>query len=135
MAGPPLVVIVDDDLSVRESLPELLRQCGFAATAFPSADALLASDVLGQAACLILDIAMPGVSGIALARELGRRGQAPPIVFISGDTDERERSRLLQEGAVACVFKPFGEGVLLAAVRVALGAAAAAVDRGILEED
>ena len=122
MASPPLVVIVDDDLSVRESLPELLRQCGFAATALPSADALLASDVLHEASCLILDLAMPGMSGIELARELARRGQPIPFVFISGDTDEHDRPRLLQEGAVACLFKPFGEGELLAAVRVALAA-------------
>jgi len=126
MARPPLVVIVDDDLSVRESLPELLRQCGYAAVALPSAPALLASDALDQASCLLLDIAMPGMSGIDLARELTRRGRAVPIVFISGDTGEQDRSRLLQEGAVACVFKPFGEEELLAAVRAALAPSAPA---------
>ena len=123
MASRALVVVVDDDLSVRESLPELLQQCGFAATAFASADDFLASSTMDQTSCLILDIVMPGMSGIELARELARRGQAIPIVFISGDGDERDRLRLLlQEGAVECLFKPFGETELLDAVRVALGA-------------
>ena len=72
MAGRALVVVVDDDLSVRESLPELLRQCGFSATAFASADDFVASSLVDQTSCLILDIAMPGRSGIELARELAR---------------------------------------------------------------
>ena len=122
MASRALVVVVDDDLSVRESLPELLRQCGFASTAFASADDFLASNVMDQTSCLILDIAMPGMSGIELARELARQRQAIPIVFISGDGDESDRLRLLQEGAVECLFKPFSETELLEAVRVALGA-------------
>jgi FixJ family two-component response regulator len=121
MPSRALVVVVDDDLSVRESLPELLRQCGFAATAFASAYDFLASDVMDRTSCLILDIAMPGMSGIDLARELARRGQAIPLVFISGDGDQSDRPRLLQEGAVECLFKPFGEAQLLDAVRVALG--------------
>jgi FixJ family two-component response regulator len=121
LGGRTVVVVVDDDLSVRESLPELLRQCGFATTAFASADEFLGANVMDQTACLILDLAMPGLSGIELARELARQRQAIPIVFITGDGDESDRARLLQEGAVECLFKPFSETELLDAVRVALG--------------
>ena len=121
MSSQALVVVVDDDLSMRESLPELLRQCSFAATAFASALDFLASNVIDQTSCLILDIAMPGMSGIELARELAKRAHAIPIVFITGNGDESDRPRLLQEGAVACLFKPFGETELLQAVRLALG--------------
>jgi FixJ family two-component response regulator len=121
VASQALVIVVDDDLSVRESLPELLRQCGFAATAFASAAEFLTSGVVGQADCLILDVAMPGMSGIELARDLAGRGQAIPIVFMTAQGDQSERPRLLQEGAVACLFKPFTETQLLEAVGSALG--------------
>lgn len=120
MPSRPLVVVIDDDLSVRESLPDLLMQCGFAATAFASADAFLASSVMAQTSCLILDIAMPGMSGVELTRELARQGQAIPVIFITGGGDESDRPRLLQEGVVECLFKPFSETDLLDAVRVAL---------------
>ena len=116
-----LVVVVDDDLSVRESLPELLRQCGFAATAFASADDFLAANVENQTSCLILDVAMPGMSGIELVRHLVQHGRTFPVIFISGGGDESDRPRLLQKGAVDCLFKPFSEVDLLDAVRAALG--------------
>lgn len=122
MASGVLLVVVDDDLSVRESLPELLRQCGFAATAFASAGDFLASPAMDQTSCLIVDVAMPEMSGVELVRELGRRGLAIPVIFITADGDEGHRARLLGEGAVACLFKPFGEAELLAAVKRALGA-------------
>ncbi len=121
MASRALVVVVDDDLSVRESLPELLRQCGFAATAFASAGDFLASSVTDPISCLILDIAMPGKSGIELAQELARSGQAIPIIFMTARGDRRDRARLLREGAAECLFKPFSESELLDAIRVALG--------------
>jgi FixJ family two-component response regulator len=128
MASRALVVVVDDDLSVRESLPELLRQCGFAAAAFASADDFLGSNVVDLSSCLVLDVVMPGMSGVDLARELARRGRAIPIVFISGDGDESDRARMLrEEGAVEFLFKPFSEVELLAAVRAALGAPASGV--------
>jgi FixJ family two-component response regulator len=127
MSSQALVVVVDDDLSMRESLPELLRQCGFAATAFASGPDFLASNVIEQTSCLILDIAMPGMSGIELARELAKRAQAIPTVFITANGDDSDRPRLLQEGAVACLFKPFGETELLQAIRLALGTKANAV--------
>ena len=115
-----LVSIVDDDESVRESLPDLLRQFGFAAEAFSSAEELLASNVVSETSCLLLDIAMPGMSGPDLQQELTRRRQEIPIVFITANGDRTVRPRLLARGAVECRSKPFSEAALLDAVRAAL---------------
>jgi FixJ family two-component response regulator len=115
-----LVSVVDDDESVRESVPALLRECGFAAEAFSSAEAFLASDVLSDTRCLLLDVAMPGMSGPDLQHELIRRQEAIPIVFITGTGDKSARPRLLAHGAVDCLFKPFSEAALLDAVTSAL---------------
>ena len=115
-----LVSVVDDDESVRDSLPDLLRLFGFAAEAFSSAEAFLASDVVGETSCLLLDIAMPGMSGPDLQQELTLRRQKIPIVFITGHGDSTVRLRLLADGAVECLFKPFSEAALLDAVRAAL---------------
>ena len=115
-----LVAIVDDDESVRESLPDLLREFGFAPEAFSSAEAFLASDVVGETSCLLLDVAMPGMSGPELQQELRRRRQAIPIVFITAHGDESVRPGLLAEGAVECLFKPFSEAALLNALNSAL---------------
>ena len=120
MGHRALVSVVDDDESVRESLPDLLRECGFAVEAFASAEAFLASACLGQTQCLLLDIAMPGMSGLELQRELTRRRHAIPIVFITAHGDETDRPRLLAQGAVACLFKPFSETALLEALQAAL---------------
>ncbi len=120
MGKPSLVSVVDDDESVRESLPDLLRQLGFAAQAFSSAEAFLASEFVGQTSCLILDIAMPGMSGPDLQRELTRRRQKIPIVFITANGDRAVRPRLLAQGAVECLFKPFSDTVLLDALNAAL---------------
>ena len=119
-AGRTLVSVVDDDESVRESLPDLLRQLGFAAQAFSSAKAFLGSEVVSETRCLILDIAMPGMSGPDLQQELVRRRQEIPIVFITANGDRTVRSRLLAQGAVECLFKPFSETALLDALNAAL---------------
>lgn len=116
-----LVAVVDDDESVRESLPDLLRESGYAAQAFASAEELLDSGDLIRFGCLILDIAMPGMSGPELHQELGRRGQPIPVVFITANGDETVRPRLLEQGAVDCLFKPFSETALLAAISAAEG--------------
>jgi FixJ family two-component response regulator len=116
----PLVSVVDDDESVRESLPDLLRQFGFAAEAFESAEAFLGSNVLSATNCLLLDIAMPGMSGPELQQELMRRQLAMPIVFITAHGDRTDRPRLLARGAVECLFKPFSEAALLDALNAAL---------------
>jgi FixJ family two-component response regulator len=118
---PSLVSVVDDDESVRESLPDMLRQFGLAARAFSSAEAFLASDVIGQTSCLILDVAMPGTSGPDLQRALASRRQHIPIVFITASGDTVIRTQVLADGAVACLFKPFSEAALLDALNAALG--------------
>ncbi|HSF15252.1 MAG TPA: response regulator [Vicinamibacteria bacterium] len=120
MGKRSLVSVVDDDESVRESLPDLLRQFGFAAQAFSSAEAFLASDVVNETSCLLLDIAMPGMSGPELQQELLRRRQEIPIVFITANGDKTVRPRLLAQGAVECLFKPFSEAALLEALNAAL---------------
>jgi FixJ family two-component response regulator len=119
MVTPSLVSVVDDDESVRESLPDLLREFGFAALAFSSAEEFLASDCVGQTKCLILDIAMPGMSGPDLKRELTRRRQEIPIVFITAQRDETIRLRMLEQGAVECLFKPFSDTALLEVLNTA----------------
>jgi FixJ family two-component response regulator len=116
----PLVSVVDDDVSVRESLPGLLKELGFAPQAFSSAEAFLASDCVNETKCLILDIAMPGMSGPDLQRELVRRQQNIPIVFITARSDETVRQGVLKAGAIECLFKPFGEAALLDAINAAL---------------
>ena len=118
----PLISVVDDDESVSESLPDLLRELGFAARAFSSAEEFLASDLLGQTGCLVVDVSMPGMSGPDLQRELARRRQEIPIVFITAHGDETLRPRLLASGAVECLFKPFSEAALLDALDAALHA-------------
>ncbi len=115
-----LVSIVDDDESVRESLPDLIRQFGFNVEAFASADAFLSSEFVNDTKCLVLDIAMPGMSGTDLQRELAHRRQMIPIVFITASGDRSIRRRLLAEGAVDCLFKPFSETALLDALNAAL---------------
>jgi FixJ family two-component response regulator len=117
----PLVSIVDDDESVRESLPDLLKEFGFAAQAFSSAEEFLASESISGTRCLILDIAMPGMTGPDLQRELKLRRQDIPIVFITAHRDRTVRPRMLEEGAVDCLFKPFSDTALLAALTTALG--------------
>jgi FixJ family two-component response regulator len=115
-----LVSVVDDDVSVRESLPDLLRQFGFAAEAFSSAEAFLASDTVSRTSCLILDLALPGMSGPDLQQELTRLRPEIPIVFITAHGDETLRPRLLVRSAVACLFKPFSDAALLDALNTAL---------------
>ena len=120
MTSRLLVSIVDDDESVRESLPDLLKEFGFAVEAFSSAEAFLASDHIGRTSCLILDMAMPGMSGPDLQRELKLRRQDIPIVFITGHGDETVRPRALAEGAAECLLKPFSDASLREALDVAL---------------
>lgn len=116
----PLISVVDDDESVRESLPDLLKEFGFAAQAFSSAEEFLISKYLSETKCLILDVAMPGLSGPDLQRELMRRQQEIPIVFITAHRDETVRPRLIKQGAVECLFKPFSDSDLLEALNSAL---------------
>jgi len=115
-----LVSVVDDDESIRESLPDLIKEFGLAARAFSSPEEFLASDCVDQTKCLLLDIAMPGMSGPDLQRELKLRGRKIPIIFITASTDRAVRPRLLEQGAVECLFKPFSDAALLDALNTAL---------------
>jgi len=115
-----LLSVVDDDESVRESLPDLLRELGFAARTFSSAEEFLSSDCVDETRCLILDIAMPGMTGPELRLELKSRRREIPIVFITAQKDETMRARLLKEGAAGFLLKPFSDTALLAAVNAAL---------------
>ena len=120
MAKRSLVSVVDDDESVRESLPDLLREFGFAVQAFSSAEEFLASNCVCQTKCLILDVAMPGMSGPDLQRELMLRRKEIPIVFITAHGGETVRPQLLEQGAVECLFKPFSDTALREALNAAL---------------
>jgi FixJ family two-component response regulator len=120
MVNGPLVSVVDDDESVRESLPDLLGEFGFSTQVFSSAEAFLQSEWMGQTKCLILDVAMPGMSGPDLQRELRRRGHAIPIVFITAHSSEATRLDLVARGAVACLLKPFSPVDLLDALNAAI---------------
>ena len=116
----PLVSVVDDDQSVRESLPDLLREFGFAAETFSSAEEFLDSSLVGETQCLILDVAMSGMSGPDLQAELARRRQMIPIIFITAHREETVRLRVLAQGAVSCLFKPFSDTALLEALNTAI---------------
>ena len=120
MTKQPLVSVVDDSDSVRESLPDLLQHAGFAVQAFASAEAFLASAAPDDTNCLILDVGLPGMSGPDLQQELKRLGRAIPIVFITAQGDRSLQPRLVREGAAACLFKPFSDTALLTAVESAL---------------
>jgi FixJ family two-component response regulator len=121
MDKPLLVAVVDDSDSVRESLPDLLQEFGFAAQAFSSAEAFLASEAPNHTSCLVLDVGLPGMSGPELQDELLRTGKGIPIVFITAQGDPSLRPRLLARGASAYLLKPFSDDALLEAVNTALG--------------
>jgi FixJ family two-component response regulator len=123
MRRSSLISVVDDDVSSRESLPDLLQTFGFAAVSFASAEAFLASDVLADTRCLILDVSMPGMSGPELQCELTRRALKIPIVFMTARCDEVLRADLLARGAVDCLFKPFSDHDLRSALARAVGKA------------
>ena len=115
-----LIAIVDDDESVRESLPDLIKEFGFAVQVFSSAEEFLASNNVGRTRALILDIAMPGMTGLDLQRELGLRGQSIPIIFITAQRDDAVRKLALDHGAVAFLLKPFSDTALLEALNSAV---------------
>ena len=121
IAPRPLVAVVDDDESVRDSLPDLLRVLGYDAVAFDAADAFLASNALERADCLILDVAMPGMGGPELMRQPPVRARGVPVIFITALQDEGVRREMQEAGAVECLFKPFSEDALLQALASALG--------------
>jgi FixJ family two-component response regulator len=117
-----LVSIVDDDESVRESLPDLLKVFGFASQTFSCAEEFLEKDGVSRSECLILDVAMPGMSGPELQQELHRRAIEIPIIFITGHRDESLRLRLIEQGAITCLIKPFSDDSMLDALNAAFRA-------------
>lgn len=121
MAPRPLISVVDDDVSVRESLPDLLASFGFEVASFASAEAFLQSESLDRTGCLILDITMPGMTGPQLQERLLSRETVIPIVFITAHAEDRIIPRLLELGAVACLYKPLSDAALMDAVNKAIG--------------
>jgi FixJ family two-component response regulator len=120
MPDVSLISVVDDDESVRESLLGLLKSLRYAVRVFSSARSFLNSDATSKTGCLILDVRMPGMSGPELQRELARNRLKIPIIFITAHLDEDVRSRVLADGAVDCLLKPFSEDSLLNAISLAL---------------
>jgi FixJ family two-component response regulator len=120
MSGVPLISIVDDDDSLRNSLNNLIRSVGFGAQGFSSAEAFLNSTQLHDTACLILDVRMPGMSGLDLQRQMVADNSRIPIVFITSHGDDNARTRALEAGAVDFLYKPFREEALLKAIDLAL---------------
>jgi len=120
MANLPLISVVDDDDSIRESLRGLIRSVGFAVNVFASAEEFLNSDHLHNTDCLILDVRMPGMNGLELQRQLAISDRKLPVIFITAHGDEEARSRALNGGAVDYLLKPFSEEALLNAIDAAL---------------
>jgi FixJ family two-component response regulator len=116
----PLISVVDDDESVRESLPDLVKEFGFAAQAFSSAQEFLKSECVDHTRCLILDVYMPGMTGPDLLQELKLRQENIPIIFMTAKKNGNVRPQLLEQGAVECLFKPFSDTALLDAINAAL---------------
>jgi FixJ family two-component response regulator len=119
----PLVSIVDDDVSVRRSAQRLLRSSGLRAKVFASAEDFLKSACVEQTACLLLDVSMPGMNGLALQRRLAETGRQIPIVFLTARASEDDERRALQAGATNFLRKPASKEVLLQAIRAAIDGA------------
>jgi FixJ family two-component response regulator len=118
--GVPVISIVDDDDALRSSLDDLIRSIGFQTQGFPSAEAFLSSNQTRDAACLILDVRMPGMSGLDLQRQIVAANWQIPIIFVTSHADDDARARALEAGAVAFLYKPFHEEELLNAIDAAL---------------
>ncbi|HEK1692032.1 TPA: response regulator [Pseudomonas putida] len=116
------VCIVDDDASVRKSLANLLRSAGVATLLFASGEELLASDLAPMAGCVLLDLKMPGLSGLEVQREMARLGWRLPVICMSAHWDGLAVEASMRNGALACLGKPFSEEVLLRVVEEALAA-------------
>jgi FixJ family two-component response regulator len=120
MRGIPLISIVDDDESVRNSLDDLIRSAGFRTQSFPSAEVFWSSPQARDTECLLLDVRMPGINGLELQRKIAAANWQIPIIFITSYTDDRARASALGSGAVRFLYKPFRDDELLNAIGVAL---------------
>ncbi len=115
-----LIGVVDDDESVRDALDSLVRSAGYYCAVFPSAEAFLNSGSLDATDCMVLDVRMPGLSGLDLQRKIRAMNYGTPIIFVTGHADDEARARALRDGARAVLSKPFSEDALLGAIRSAL---------------
>ena len=122
MSENPLIAVVDDDASMRGALRNLLRSVGFRAAAFASAEEFLQASQLQDTACAIVDVRMPGMSGLELQQHLATIQYPIPLIFITAHGDAEARARALRAGAVDFLYKPFSEEVLLRAIQSALQA-------------
>lgn len=116
-----LISVVDDDESVRRTTTLLIESFGFRAAAFESAETFLSSGHLHDTSCLIVDVQMPGMSGLQLQSHLAAAGCGIPIIFITAYESKESRHRAMQAGAAAFLGKPFGDEQLLQTIRSALG--------------
>lgn len=120
MKHRPVIAVVDDDLSVREALENLISSVGYEVKLFASAEAFLDSDARANTDCAVLDLRLPGISGIELQRKLATNGQSIPSIIITAQGDDQARAEAAAAGAVAFINKPFKEETLLAAIDSAL---------------
>jgi FixJ family two-component response regulator len=116
----PMISIVDDDRSLREATKGLVRSFGYGADAFASAEEFLQSDRVNDSSCLILDVNMPGLSGIELQSQLIARGNRMPIIFITAVPEETTRAKAIEAGAIGFLSKPFREEWLINHLDLAL---------------
>lgn len=117
------IIVVDDDMSMSQAIERLLSAAGWKTRAFASAEELLASGVASTCAALIIDIQLPGLSGLDLVRQLAAAGTVPPFIFITGQDQPHTRDLVRQSGAAAYFTKPFAGGELIRALRQQLQAA------------
>ena len=120
MSSVPLMAIVDDDDALRTSLDDLLQSVGFRVQGFASAEAFMQAPHAPEAACLLLDVRLPGMNGLELQRQMVAANWQIPIIFITSHTDDEARAQALAAGAVAFLYKPCREDALLHAIDVAL---------------
>jgi FixJ family two-component response regulator len=128
-----LVALVDDDVSFREAITSLIRSCGFCVVAFDSAESFLASDSVERVACIVTDMAMPGMSGPDLQAQLAARGRAAPMIFVTAQADLRSRQQVMSAGAVSFLEKTCIPTELLSHIQCALGLSAIASDTPSLD--
>ena len=116
-----MIAVIDDDASIRSGARALLKSFGYAPATFASAEEFLGSGRLREAACLITDVQMPGMSGVELQNHLNARGDATPVIFVTAFPEEEVRQRVLSAGAIGFLAKPFSEECLIACLEKALG--------------
>jgi FixJ family two-component response regulator len=116
----PRIAVVDDDQSVREALENLINSVGFGVRLFASAEDFLDSDAPANTDCAVLDLRLPGISGLELQRSLATNGQRTPVIIITAQGDDNSHAEAVAAGAIAFLNKPFKEEVLLAAIDSAL---------------